>query len=428
LQRIIKQTLEKQYHAATFKGKIRAPFSKSYTQRAIAIALLAQGETVILNPAMCNDTMAALEIAKGLGASVEFEKDKIRIKGNLKLVSNELSAGESGLSVRMFAPIAALLENEITVTGEGSLLKRPVSMTEGPLISLGADAKSNNGYLPMQIKGPLLGGNATIDGGISSQLLTGLLIALPRVKNDSRLYVNDLQSIPYIDMTLEVMGHFGVKVENHDYRKFIIKGNQSYTSSIYAIEGDWSNASFLLVGGAISGHVEVLGLNSRSRQADIAILKALQLAGAFLNVTDKSIIVKKTNLVGFEFDATHCPDLFPPLVILAVACNGITTIKGAHRLLFKESNRAYVLQMELAKIGVKIELRDDRMIVFGGIVNGGTIDSSNDHRIAMAAALASLISKYPVTIQRAQAVNKSYPEFYSDFEKLAKPSSTHEMQ
>lgn len=412
--------MEKRYQPYVYKGKIKAPFSKSYTQRAIAIGLLSKGETKILNPALCADTLAATIIAKNLGAVIRQTKNSLRVNGSLQAKSSTLSAGESGLAVRMFTPIAALLDKEIIITGEGSLLKRPVSMMEKPLNALGVQIMSNKGFLPISIQGPLAGGSTQVDGSISSQFLTGLLIALPLAKNGSLLEITNLKSVPYIDMTLEIMEHFGIKIINENYHKFKIKGNQRYIAKPYTIEGDWSNAAFHLVGGAISGQIEVQGLNPKSKQADIAILEALELAGADLSFSKQSIIVKKSNLRSFEFDATNCPDLFPPLAILAAASIGISQIKGANRLTHKESNRAHVLQKELGKIGIKAEIENNFLIVHGGKISGGILNSNNDHRIAMAGAIASLISQNPISIQQAEAVNKSYPDFYKDFENCRK--------
>lgn len=412
--------MKKTYHHSSFSGEIQAPLSKSYTQRAIAIATMANGETHIINPAFCDDTEAAIKLARGLGAHINIRSDLITVKGNFKGLSSDLSAGESGLALRMFSPIIALLKDKIKISGIGSLLIRPVSMIEKPLISLGVKFESRDGFLPVQIQGPLNGGSATIDGSLSSQFLTGLLMALPLTEKDSFLNVTHLQSTPYIDMTLEIMEHFGVKIINENYQVFKIRGNQNYISKPYVVEGDWSNAAFHLVGGAISGRVEITGLTPNSKQADVAILKALDLAGAFLEIADHSILVKKSELKSFEFDATHCPDLFPPLAVLAAASMGTSKIKGTNRLIHKESNRAIVLQSELGKIGINIKLENDVMIIYGETIKGGIIDSNNDHRIAMAGTIASLISKNPITIQQAEAVNKSYPDFYKDFEILRK--------
>jgi len=410
--------VEKTYHGKKYTGKLVAPLSKSYTQRAIAIASLCRGETTMINPAFCDDTYAALEIARGLGAHIKIDRNKIHISGNFQAIEKSFSAGESGLSVRMFSPILALMDEAVSISGKGSLLKRPVSMVESALKKLDVSADSKNGFLPLKIKGPLIGGDCIIDGSVSSQVLTGLLIALPVARNDSRLFVKDLQSMPYIDMTLDIISSFGVKIENKNYNEFIIKGNQKYTAQKYEVEGDWSNAAFHLVGGVMAGNIELTGLNPNSKQADVAILKALDISAAKIQVSDNKIVAEKSELIGFDFDATHCPDLFPPLALLAAVCKGVSSIKGVNRLVYKESNRAETLQSELSNLGVHIKLEGNNMIIKGGKISGGEISSHNDHRIAMAGAIASLVSEKPVTIMDAEAVNKSYPDFFIDFENL----------
>jgi 3-phosphoshikimate 1-carboxyvinyltransferase len=318
----------------------------------------------------------------------------------------------------MFTPIASLFTEEMELTGKGSLLKRPISMLENPLKMLGVKIESNNGFLPIKIKGPLLGGKAFVDGKISSQVLTGLLIALPKAKTDSYLIVENLQSIPYINMTIEIMKHFGVEIKHSGYQEFFIKGNQNYQAIQYYVEGDWSGAAFHLVAAAINGKVTLNGLSFDSAQADKAILNAIELAGSSIKVEKNIISIQKKDLRSFEFDATQSPDLFPPLVILAAACNGISRIKGVNRLIHKESNRALVLQNEMKKIGIRIELKGDIMKISGGKISGGIIHSNNDHRIAMAGAIAGLISENPIEIEQAEAINKSYPGFFADFDKL----------
>lgn len=411
--------MKKLIKASTYKGKIKAPASKSYMQRVVAIALLADGETCITNPSFCNDTLAVLKIAEQLGAVVTTSEDMVRIKGNKKLNDNTiLSAGESGLGIRTFTPIAALYNKKIQLTGEGSLLQRPISMLEDPLTTLGANIQSTNGYLPVTVQGPLKGGVAKVDGSISSQVLTGLLISLPKALNDSILKVTDLQSIPYVDMTLEIIKDFGVDITHQNYEIFTIKGNQTYTAKNYRVEGDWSGVAFHLVGAALAGEVEVDGINTHSAQADRAILQAIEKAGANVEIFDDSVKVSKNKLQAFTFDATHCPDLFPPLVVLAAACKGTTILKGVNRLLHKESNRAIVLKNEMEKLNVQIKIKEDLMYVEGGKISGGKIHSNNDHRIAMAGAIAGLIAENAVEIEQAESINKSYPYFFKDFEKL----------
>lgn len=406
--------MNKTIYPSTYQGLITAPSSKSYMQRAIAIALLADGETQISNADFSNDSMSILKVAEQLGAEIHISGDRVCILGKRDFKGKTLSAGESGLGIRTFTPIASLFPQTIKLTGEGSLLKRPIDMVETPLRDLGVAVESHNGYLPLSVSGPLKGGEAEVDGSISSQVLTGLLIALPMAENDSVLKVNKLQSIPYIDMTLDILKAFGTEVEQENYETFKIKGNQKYKARNYKIEGDWSGAAFHLVAGAIAGEVEVKGLNPQSLQADRAILVALQNSGAKIKISEESIKVAKAPLKAFEFDATHCPDLFPPLVVLAAVCEGVTGIKGVTRLYHKESNRALVLQKEMGKLGIEIQLDGDVMRIKGGEIREGKIHSNNDHRIAMAGAIAALTATGSVEIEHAEAINKSYPGFFED--------------
>ena len=406
--------MNKTIYPSNYQRIIKAPSSKSYMQRAVAIALLAEGETLIKNADFCKDSLSILKVAEQLGAEIQINGDEVSILGKRDFNGKTLSAGESGLGIRTFTPIASLFPQTIKLTGEGSLLKRPLDMVEKPLRDLGVAVKSHYGYLPLTVSGPLEGGEAEVDGSISSQVLTGLLIALPMAKNDSVLKVKNLQSIPYINMTLDILKEFGAEVQEENYEIFKIKGAQKYKARNYKIEGDWSGAAFHLVAGAIAGKVDVKGLNPKSLQADRAIVEALEKAGAKVVISEESIKVAKGPLKSFDFDATHCPDLFPPLVVLAAACKGISKIKGVTRLFHKESNRALVLQNEMGKLGIEIQLDGDVMKVKGGKISGGKIHSNNDHRIAMAAAIAALIADSPVEIEHTEAINKSYSDFFED--------------
>jgi len=400
------------------RGTVTAPPSKSMTQRAIAAAILAAGESTIINPSGCDDSLAAINIASALGANVTNESGRLRISGSGELRERQLNCGESGLAIRMFSPIAALYNKEITMTGTGSLTRRPMSMIEEALRQLGVKCKSHGGFLPLIIKGPLKGGTCEIDGSLSSQLLTGLLMALPVAENDSVVIVKDLKSKPYIDMTLQVLESFDIRVERSDYSRFTIPGNQIYRPQNFVVEGDWSGGAFLLVAGAINGDINVQGLRPDSRQSDKAILSVLDSAGARTTIMDNSTGVKKSSLRPFFFDATESPDLFPPLAALAAYCNGISTIKGVSRLLHKESNRALALVNEFSRINIRIETDDDNMTITGGKVSGGEIDPHGDHRIAMAAAVMALGASGKILIRDSECVAKSYPSFYEDLRHL----------
>jgi 3-phosphoshikimate 1-carboxyvinyltransferase len=408
-------------------GILAAPASKSSMQRACAAALLHNGVTTIHNAGISNDDKAALDIITQLGAKT-YDRD-----GFLEIISLGFSAsnntaanincGESGLSIRMFSPIAALSSTTINITGEGSLQKRPMDFFDEIFPQLGIKINSTNGKLPLQIKGPLQPKNITIDGSLSSQFLTGLLFAFGQAAVEQvTITVIDLKSKPYIDLTLHIMKHFGFNVEHDNYERFIInpKTNSDDKKMQYTVEGDWSSASFLLVAGAIAGEVTVKGLDVFSTQADKAILQVLQLCKAHVSISEEEIVIKKNKLMPFVFDATDCPDLFPPMVALAAYCEGKSVIYGIHRLAAKESDRAKTLQDIFGKMGIKITLQeDDAMIIEGGTINAATVSSHHDHRIAMAAAIAALGAQGDITITEADAINKSYPGFYEDLKQLA---------
>jgi 3-phosphoshikimate 1-carboxyvinyltransferase len=422
-------------HPSDISGSLQAPASKSSMQRACALALLNEGMTTIINPGKSNDDNAALDIIQKLGASVEIKNDELRIKNEkFKPVGGAINCGESGLSIRMFTPIAALSSNEITITGEGSLLKRPMHFFDEVFPQLNVSIQSNKGYLPIKIKGPLQPRDITIDGSLSSQFLTGLLMAFAKAATKPvTITVHNLKSKPYIDLTLQMIKKFGYEVGNNNYETFVVQPQTPNSSSeaiakgdpkpqTVSVEGDWSGAAFLLVAGAIAGTITVKGLDVFSTQGDKAILQALMDCGSNISVKEKQITVSRP-LMGsckaFHFNATDCPDLFPPLVALAAYCNGVSVIEGVGRLSHKESDRAITLQQEFKKMGVEIKLQDDLMMITGGGgLNGANVHSQHDHRIAMACAVAALKANGKTIIENAEAVNKSYPAFYEDLKML----------
>ena len=274
-----------------------------------------------------------------------------------------------------------------------------------------------DGLLPLTIRGPLSGGECDIDGSISSQLLTGLLMSLPVAEKDSIVRVRNLRSKPYIDMTLEVLKDFGINVSNENYEIFRIPGRQKYIARTWEVEGDWSGGAFLLVAGAINGNIKVNGLRTLSNQSDAAILSVLQDAGAPMKISGDTVEISKSDLKAFDFDATQAPDLFPPLVALASYCKGVSTIRGASRLIHKESDRSAALIGEFAKMGIRVDAVDDSLVVTGGQVTGARVDSHEDHRIAMAAAVAALGASGTVYIKDSHCVGKSYPLFFDDLRK-----------
>ncbi|MEY2595906.1 MAG: 3-phosphoshikimate 1-carboxyvinyltransferase, partial [Bacteroidota bacterium] len=329
-------------HPSSIAGSVKAPRSKSDMQRACAAALLHQGTTTIKDPGRSNDDAAALDVISKLGATVNDQGDELTILSNgVNPKYDEINCGESGLGIRMFTPIAALSSRTLTISGIGSLVNRPMNFFDEIFPQLGIGISSNNGKLPLQIQGPLKPSNITVDGSLSSQFLTGLLMAYSASNPQHvTITVKDLKSKPYIDMTLKVIEAFGMKSPiNNNYETFYFDNNsvdQNKRDVVYTIEGDWSGASFLFVSGAIANEISITGMRNDSVQADKKILEAIDDAGAIIKYQHGTYIITPSELHAFEFDATECPDLFPPLVSLAAYCKGITRIKGAKRLTHKE--------------------------------------------------------------------------------------------
>lgn len=408
------------------RGSVAAPGSKSIAQRMIACALLARGESVISEYPDSDDCKAALDIAQSLGAIIVQKGSVVRIKGGfphaflagIRNPKGEINCGESGLSGRMFIPVAALHDQPIVVNGHGSLMKRSFKMFESILPQLGVEVESRDGFLPLQVKGPIVPGEVHVDGSISSQFLTGLLIALPRAGGNSVVHVTDLKSKPYISMTLQVMEKFGVKIQTHQLEKFVVE-NALYSPQELTVPGDWSGAAFLLVAAALCAEDGLLisNIDHQITQGDSAVLDVLRMAGVKMEVMPDAVRVLASDISAFEFDANECPDLFPPLAALAAFADGVSTIYGVKRLIHKESNRGKTLQQEFAKANIRIVLRDDEMKIYPAPVRRAEINAHQDHRIAMAATILGLAGSR-MTIRGAECVSKSFPAFFEIVAKL----------
>lgn len=413
--------MDKSVPRGRLSGTITPPCSKSYAQRALAAALLAEGETVLRNLDFCDDTLSAIRVIETLGAKVErLDERTVRVIGGLAPQSNVLNVGESGLATRMFTPIASLCNMPITIEGRGTLLYRPMHMMIEPLRKLGVDVRDGGGRLPVEVCGPIKGGEIEVDGSVSSQFLTGLLMALPLAEEDTTIAVENAVSKPYLDMTIDMASKFGVKISHNDYKEFYVEGSQKYEAVDIAIEGDWSAAAMMLVAGAIAGKITLTNISLLSKQADVAICDALVRAGALVTSEPNSITVEERDLVAFEFDATQCPDLFPALAALAAAAEGESVIYGTHRLEHKESNRAEAIKHEYAKLGIEVRLEGDAMYIRGGEIHSAECESYHDHRIAMSLAVSALRSDGEILIHNAECVAKSYPDFFEVLEVLRK--------
>jgi 3-phosphoshikimate 1-carboxyvinyltransferase len=404
---------------SAISGTIAAPASKSLMIRATAASLLAKGKSRILEPSLCTDARAGLRVARALGAGVFWNDKEIRISGGGEPVRDILDCGESGLCMRLFTPVAALWGRVFQVIGEGSLSARPMRLMEKPLRDAGVLVWTRDGFPPLSVRGPLRGGLFAIDGSESSQFLTGLLTALPLCAEDSEIRVEDLKSKPYAAMTLSLLARFGIVIDaDPDLRRFRIAGRQRFRATTYRVEGDWSAGAFLLTAAAVAGEVTVKNLDVCSDQADRRVIEALEAAGALVETAVGAVSLKRGPLRGFDFDATDCPDLFPPLVALACHCRGRSRLTGAARLKHKESDRSAVLLEEFTALGAGISMKGNSLEIEGGRLKGGVLDSRNDHRIAMAGAVAGLGSEEGVSVHGSECVVKSYPNFFSDIKSL----------
>jgi 3-phosphoshikimate 1-carboxyvinyltransferase len=403
-------------------GIIAVPASKSDTQRALICAGIAEGVSIISNVGCSDDEQAVLQIIQDLGAEVQFIDQKtLQVKGITTLPNNlQLNVGESGLATRLIIGLLSCYGGRFTITGKGTLLKRPLSIYADFFQNSGVIFTSSSNFLPVEIEGKLQRENLQVDGSESSQYISGILLGLPFLSPSTCLTVINLASKPYVEMTLATLNAFGITIDNNDFKTFQWRQTSSYKATNYTIESDWSAASCWLVAAALGADIHLKGLSLNSKQADIQVLKALENANCFILNSDESIRIDGSNRTTFEFDATDCPDLFPALTTLAAFSVGVSKIKGVNRLIKKESSRGEVLQAEYSKLGVNIELQDDWMLIHGkSKVSGGEVSAHHDHRIAMCFAIAGMFASDPITIEYAEAVSKSYPEFWEHLEKLS---------
>lgn len=381
-------------------GEVAVPPSKSAAHRALICSFLAGGGTV--NPIIdSNDMRATLGVINAL-------------KNNEKV----LNCIESGSTMRFMIPVAAALGKDVKFVGEGSLLSRTLGEYMTLLPQYNVKVKSD-GFLPLEISGKLTNGSYEVNGDVSSQYITGLLMALANVDGDSAVILKTpLQSKPYVDMTVKVMADFGANVTETDFG-YLIHGNQKFKQLDYTVEGDWSQAAFFLVAGALGGSVTVKGLDIYSTQGDKEILNVLKKFGAKVVFDDTAATAEKSELFGTDINAENIPDLVPIIAVLAAFAKGRTVIYGAERLRYKESNRIDSVVTNLKLMGVDAEETADGIIINGGSkLIGNALRGFNDHRIVMAFSVAALFAKGKTTIDDAMSINKSYPDFFDDYNML----------
>ncbi|QEK11767.1 3-phosphoshikimate 1-carboxyvinyltransferase [Crassaminicella thermophila] len=414
---------------SSLKGEVRIPPSKSMSHRAIIAAGLSNGISNIDNITFSDDIIATLEGMKSFGVESENTKtdseygiSSILIKGTgrMKLLKNEIDCKESGSTLRFLIPMAGLFGEKITFIGRGKLIERPLDTYYKIFREQNIQYTNNEGKLPLSVEGKLRPGIFYMKGNISSQFITGLLFILPMLDGDSKIVITtELESKGYVDLTLDILNKFNIHVENNNYKEFIIKGNQKYNSCDYRVEGDFSQAAFWIVAGILGSGIKCSDLNIDSLQGDKMILDIVKEMGANILVQDNFVKVEKSYTNGIVIDASQCPDLVPILATLGAVSKGTTKIINAARLRIKESDRLKAMATELNKLGADVlELEDGLEIKGKEKLNGGVVDSWNDHRIAMALAIASIKCTEPVIIINSDAVKKSYPRFWQDFKSL----------
>ncbi|MDD4839881.1 MAG: 3-phosphoshikimate 1-carboxyvinyltransferase [Clostridia bacterium] len=401
-------------------GSIKIPASKSLAHRVLIASALSNENTVVSGKLVGNDVFATMDCLKSIGAYFEdTNEDELLVKPYKYSYKHQISfnAVESGSTLRFLLPIVSALGLTATFTGEGRLGQRPIGELLTVLTAHGVHTDQT--VLPVTVSGKLEAGEYIIQGGISSQYISGLLFALPLLDGDSTIeVVGDMVSASYIDMTLSVLKTFGISIVRAR-NIFIVKGNQNYQSpQSIQVEGDWSSAGFFAVGGALSGDVTLCGLASNSLQGDMVILNLLKNMGADITETEQGITVKKSELSSITFSAENCPDLVPIMSVALANANGISKVTNVERLRLKESDRLYAVIEMLTKMGVRAEYRDSALYVYGGEMSGNLVSSFNDHRIAMSATIAGTVAQGKTTIVDAECVKKSYPTFFSDHKQL----------
>jgi len=401
-------------------GTVAAPPSKSVAHRAIICAALSKKAVILRHIDFSDDIRATIEAVKTLGKEVRAEKDIIHLRKDIISAKSDnimIDCHESGSTARFIIPILAVLGKMSTVTGRGKLPERHFAPIIDLLSAHGIVCSSSD-TLPLTLYGNLEGTTFEICGDISSQFITGLLLALPLLPHDSEISLTThLESKPYIDITLDVLKAFGIEIMQ-DHGRFIIKGNSTYHSNGYTIEGDYSNGAFFLAAAAISGHnITVCDLSNTSVQGDRAIVDLLAEFGTQMHIGKDTVTVQGGSLKGIEIDAEDIPDLVPILAVIASFAQGKTRIYHVSRLRIKESDRLAAITDGLNKMGADISVQEDELIINGRekLAGGCEVSSYGDHRIAMALSVAATCSENPVTILGAECINKSYPNFYQDF-------------
>lgn len=404
----------------TLSGTVKIPPSKSQSHRAIIAASLAKGKSVINQLAYSDDILATIGAMEKIGVKFIKNPGQLIVNGVGRVVVNDdnfIECNESGSTLRFVIPILSLSRQKVVFTGKKSLFQRPLGVYESLFQKMQFQFQKNEDSLI--ISGTLVPGEYEIPGNISSQFISGLLFALPLLKEDSLLKISEpYESKNYVNMTIDMLKLAGVEIKELD-NAYLIPGNQTYKPFNLKIEGDFSQMAFFAVAGVLGDHVLCKNVPSDSLQPDRKMIDFIYQANGLYESESDGILFHKSPTTGSVFDVSQTPDIAPILAILAAASQGQSIITNASRLKYKESNRLLSTFNTLQLLGVDVSMLEDGLIIQGkSVFEGGVFDSYNDHRIVMSIAIASMRCNRPVIIKNAQAVNKSYPDFFEDLKKL----------
>ena len=401
-------------------SKVKIPGSKSYTNRALLIAALAEGISRLENPLVSDDTRYMIQALKGFGIKVKEEPNVFIVSGKggeLNIPTEEIFVGNAGTTMRFLTTFSALTKGKVRLDGDERMRERPLADLLECLGEMGVRAipSYNNGCPPLDIEAKgVTGGNVTLAGNKSSQYLTSILLSAPFFQNDTNIFIQgDLTSKSYADITLDIMSTFGVKVENRNYQKFSIRAGQIYKSQTYQIEGDWSSATYFLAAAAVTGgDITLMGMNPESVQGDAQFANVLKKMGCEFHRSIDSLNLKGNLLRGIKVNMNNMPDAVQTLAVVALFAKGETVIEGIGNLKIKETNRIEALANELGRLGAEVKTGEDFIVVHPREYSGAEIETYNDHRMAMSFAVAGL--KIPgVKIKNPKCVEKSFPDFFS---------------
>ncbi|OON97122.1 MAG: 3-phosphoshikimate 1-carboxyvinyltransferase [Candidatus Epulonipiscioides saccharophilum] len=412
-------------------GEVVIPPSKSLAHRAIICASLSQGESIISNIDFSDDIVATIQAAKALGADIRQEKDTLYIKGIFrenfqryrkgKKSDITIDCNESGSTLRFFVPISMIIGDDVRFTGRGNLGKRPLTPFYDIFNKQGIEYEYKVKELDLRIRDKLKADEFRLPGDISSQFISGLLFSLPLLEEDSTIVLTSpLESRGYIDLTLQTLEMFGIEITNDNYETFRIAGNQKYKATNYTVEGDFSQAAFFLIAGAIGNNIAVKNIDVASYQADKEVISLLERIGAKLTITDRTIVAKKDKLRAIKMNGSECPDIVPIMALILALCKGESEIANVARLRIKECDRLKAINSELSKLGAHIDESATKLAINGveELYATKVLSSHKDHRIAMTIAIAATVSKNEIILEDPECVAKSYPSFWDDYKLL----------